>query len=113
MVPEEGVARLSLRPTRLRPLRRGQRLTRASRREVRGTPPAQVIVVGLPCVALFLLLVGAPRPFDPLLRHGANMKRANRKSCWPFLIRMVPEEGVEPSRPCGHGILRRPGKYLK
>ncbi|HBG73252.1 MAG TPA: hypothetical protein DDX05_06480, partial [Deltaproteobacteria bacterium] len=49
----------------------------------------------LPCVALFLLLVGAPRPFDPLLRHGANMKRANRKSCWPFLIRMVPEEGVE------------------
>ena len=29
---------------------------------------------GLPCVALFLLFVGAPRPFDPLLSTKAMKK---------------------------------------
>jgi len=38
----------------LRPLRRGWWRTRASGRNVRGTPPAFHIVAGLPCVALFL-----------------------------------------------------------
>jgi hypothetical protein len=46
LVPEEGVARLSLRPS------------------MASAFAAGLGAVALPCVVLFLLLVGAPRPFS-------------------------------------------------
>jgi len=56
LVPEEGVARLSLRPTMASALAAG------------------LGADALPCVALFLLFVGAPSPFDPLLSTKAIEK---------------------------------------
>ena len=41
----------------------GARLTRASHRSVRGTPPALSILAGLPYVALILLFVGGGLAF--------------------------------------------------
>src|SRR4030042_37025 len=72
MVPEEGVARLSL----------GGRAIGLC-----GAAPG----FRAPKVALFLLFVGARSRFAP---HGPALGK-----------RLVPEEGVEPSRPCGHGVL--------
>ncbi len=56
MVPEEGLARLSLRHTMAAAFAAGLRAD------------------ALPCVALFLLFVGAPRPFKSLLGTKAMKK---------------------------------------
>jgi len=56
LVPEEGLARLSLRPSRATAFAAG------------------LGADALPCVALFLLFVGAPRPFSPLLPHQEKQK---------------------------------------
>ena len=66
LVPEEGLARLSLRPT---------------------MAPAIAAGLGanaLPCVALFLLFVGAPRPFKSLHEHQGNEKGLTTDRCQPF-----------------------------
>src|SRR4030042_1176034 len=72
MVPEEGVARLSLGGHAI---------------GLCGAAPG----FRAPKVALFLLFVGARSRFAP---HGPALGK-----------RLVPEEGGDPSRPCGHGIL--------
>ncbi len=80
-----GTRPMRPRRSRHRPWRRGSGLTDSARSSFSS------------------LIARRPEPVQVPSRHSAHMKRA-RVEPWPR-SRMVPEEGLEPSRPCGHGIL--------
>ena len=67
-------------------------------RRSRLRPPGGAPGFRAPKVALFLLFVGAPRPFDPLREHQAPMKRA-KEIPWPLRVAWCRRRGSNP-----HGL---------
>jgi hypothetical protein len=86
MVPEEGLARLSLAPRAVRcGVPQGAQFIREwGRPSMAAAFAAGLGADALPCVALFLLLVGAPRPFKSLHEHQGNEKGLTTDRCQPF-----------------------------
>ena len=52
------------------------------------------------------LFARRPKPVRPPLEHQAPIKKG-QGNLLALVCRLVPEEGIEPSWPCGHGILSR------